>query len=94
MTRVLRTGRPGLSGASGGAAISSHAARDYAQMIRESALRRELISLGRDISSRASTVTVSDSAEDQIKEAGTGPRLSSANRAWPNAAFKSFPSGP
>ena len=42
-----------------GAAISSHAARDYAQMIREFALRRELINLGQDISSRASTVTVS-----------------------------------
>ncbi|KGJ04102.1 replicative DNA helicase [Paracoccus halophilus] len=52
-----------------GAAISSHAARDYAQMIREFALRRELISLGQDISSRARTVLVSDSAEEQIKEA-------------------------
>lgn len=52
-----------------GAAISSHAARDYAQMIREFALRRELIGLGQDIASRASMVAVDDSAEDQIKEA-------------------------
>ncbi|REF71749.1 MULTISPECIES: replicative DNA helicase [Paracoccus] len=52
-----------------GAAISSHAARDYAQMIREFALRRELIGLGQDIAARAATVTVSDSAEEQIKEA-------------------------
>ena len=32
-----------------GAAISSFAARDYAQMIYDLAVRRELISLGRDI---------------------------------------------
>ena len=52
-----------------GAAISPHAARDYAQMIREFALRRDLITLGQEIASRATTVSVSDSAEDQIKEA-------------------------
>ena len=48
------------------AAISAYAARDYAQMIREFALRRELIQLGHDISSRASTVEVGDDAEEQI----------------------------
>ena len=51
------------------AAISAYAARDYAQMIREFALRRELIQLGHDISSRASTVEVGDDAEEQIKVA-------------------------
>ena len=36
-----------------GAAISAYAARDYAQMIYDLAVRRELIGLGRDISARA-----------------------------------------
>ena len=52
-----------------GAAVSSYAARDYAQMIREFALRRELIGLGNDISARAATVAVDENAEDQIKAA-------------------------
>ncbi|WP_294926818.1 replicative DNA helicase [uncultured Paracoccus sp.] len=51
------------------AAISSHAARDYAQMIREFAMRRDLIALGHDIAARASTVAVEDNAEEQIKDA-------------------------
>ncbi|MCQ0971691.1 replicative DNA helicase [Paracoccus sp. TK19116] len=50
-------------------AISPYAARDYAQMIREFALRRELITLGQDISARAATVQVDDDAEEQIKQA-------------------------
>ncbi|AUH33994.1 replicative DNA helicase [Paracoccus tegillarcae] len=52
-----------------GAAISAFAARDYAQMIREFALRRELINLGQDISARAATVAVDDDAELQITAA-------------------------
>ncbi|WP_313135707.1 replicative DNA helicase [Paracoccus jeotgali] len=52
-----------------GAAISAYAARDYAQMIREFALRRDLIALGRDISARAASVRVEDDAEEQIKAA-------------------------
>ncbi|MDO5632597.1 MAG: replicative DNA helicase [Paracoccus sp. (in: a-proteobacteria)] len=50
-------------------AISAYAARDYAQMIREFALRRELITLGQDIAARAGTVAVDDDAEEQIKAA-------------------------
>src|SRR5690606_27139150 len=50
-----------------GAAISAYAARDYAQMIREFALRRELIVLGQDIAARAAMVEVDDDAEEQIK---------------------------
>ena len=38
-----------------GSSISSFAARDYAQMIYDLAIRRELISLGRDISDKAVT---------------------------------------
>ena len=41
-----------------GAAISSFAARDYAQMIYDLAVRRKLIDLGRDIVSRAAKVEV------------------------------------
>ena len=51
------------------AAISSYAAREYARMIREFAMRRELIALGQDISGRAARVTVEEDAAEQIKTA-------------------------
>ncbi|PZO67044.1 MAG: replicative DNA helicase [Paracoccus denitrificans] len=51
------------------AAVSSFAARDYARMIREFALRRELIKLGQDISDRAGTMEIGSDAEEQIKDA-------------------------
>jgi len=52
-----------------GAAISAFAARDYAQMIYDLAVRRELISLGRDISAKAAKVDVSSEPREQIIEA-------------------------
>ena len=52
-----------------GAAISAHAARDYAQMVYDLAIRRELIRLGREIASRAATVSVEDEPEAQIVKA-------------------------
>ena len=52
-----------------GGAISAYAARDYAQMIREFALRRDLIALGQDITARAARMEVEDDAEEQIKAA-------------------------
>jgi len=52
-----------------GAAISSFAARDYAQMIYDLAIRRELIRLGRDISARAGRVDVASEPKEQIVEA-------------------------
>ena len=52
-----------------GAAISAFAARDYAQMIYELAVRRELIGLGRDIADRAAKVDVDSEPRDQITEA-------------------------
>ncbi|QYK42997.1 MAG: replicative DNA helicase [Paracoccaceae bacterium] len=52
-----------------GAAISAYAARDYAQMIYDLAVRRELIGLGRDIAARAATVDVASEPRDQITEA-------------------------
>ncbi len=52
-----------------GAAISAYAARDFAQMIYDLAVRRELIALGRDIASRAGKVEVASDPADQITEA-------------------------
>ena len=52
-----------------GASISSFAARDYAQLIYDLAIRRELIGLGRDISDKAASVDVASEPKEQIVEA-------------------------
>ncbi len=52
-----------------GAAVSSFAARDYAQIIYDLAIRRELMGLGRDISAKAARVDVSSEPAEQIVEA-------------------------
>jgi replicative DNA helicase len=52
-----------------GAAISAYAARDYARMIYDLAVRRELIALGRDISAKAARVEVTSEPKEQITEA-------------------------
>ena len=52
-----------------GAAISAFAARDYAQMIYDLAVRRELMRLGQDITARAQTIEVDNDPKDQIVEA-------------------------
>ncbi len=52
-----------------GAAISAFAVRDYAQMIYDLAIRRQLIGLGRDISDKAARVEVSSEPREQIVEA-------------------------
>ena len=52
-----------------GAAISSFAARDYAQMIYDLAIRRKLMELGRDISAKAAKVEVANEPKEQIVEA-------------------------
>ncbi|MDO8884691.1 DnaB-like helicase N-terminal domain-containing protein, partial [Pseudotabrizicola sp.] len=52
-----------------GAAISAYAARDYAQMIYDLAVRRELISLGKDISARAAKVDMASEPREQITDA-------------------------
>ncbi|MDD7970507.1 replicative DNA helicase [Roseinatronobacter alkalisoli] len=51
------------------AAISAYAARDYAQMIYELAVRRDLIRLGQDISARAGQMDVASEPKEQIIEA-------------------------
>lgn len=52
-----------------GSAISAFAARDYAQMIYDLAVRRELIQLGRDIAAKAQKVEVESEPRSQITEA-------------------------
>ncbi len=52
-----------------GAAISAYAARDYAQMIYDLAVRRELIALGREISAKAAKVDIQSEPREQIVEA-------------------------
>jgi replicative DNA helicase len=51
------------------AAISAYAARDYAQMIYDLAVRRDLIRLGQDISARAAQVDVASEPKEQIVDA-------------------------
>ena len=62
-------GGPGYLARLAGAAISSFAARDYAQMIHDFAIRRELIGLGRDISDKAAKIDVASEPRAQIVEA-------------------------
>ncbi|MBS0122887.1 replicative DNA helicase [Thetidibacter halocola] len=50
-------------------AVSSFAVRDYAQMIYDLAVRRDLIRLGRDIAAKASKVDVKSEPKEQIVEA-------------------------
>ncbi|WP_299725262.1 replicative DNA helicase [uncultured Tateyamaria sp.] len=52
-----------------GAAISAYAVRDYAQIIYDLAVRRDLIQLGRDISTKAAKVDVASEPKEQIVEA-------------------------
>jgi replicative DNA helicase len=52
-----------------GAAISAYAVRDYAQMIHDLAVRRELIRLGHEIVDRARKVEIDSEPKEQIVEA-------------------------
>ena len=62
-------GGPGYLVRLAGAAISAHAVRDYARLIRDLAVRRDLIGLGRDITARAAQMDVDSEPADQIVEA-------------------------
>ncbi|MCA8867459.1 MAG: replicative DNA helicase [Rhodobacteraceae bacterium] len=50
-------------------AISVYASRDYAQMIYDLAIRRDLITIGQEISEKAARVEVQSEPKDQIVEA-------------------------
>ena len=52
-----------------GSAISGFAVRDYAQMIYDLGVRRELIALGREISDKAASVDIASEPAAQIVEA-------------------------
>ena len=52
-----------------GAALSSFAVRDYAEMIYDLAIRRELIEVGNDIAAKAARVDVQSEPKEQIVEA-------------------------
>ena len=52
-----------------GAAISSFAVRDYAEIIYDLAIRRELITVGNDIAAKAARVDVDSEPKEQIVEA-------------------------
>jgi len=52
-----------------GAAISLFAARDYAQLIYDNAIRRELILIGQGIADKAGRAAVDSEPKDQITEA-------------------------
>jgi replicative DNA helicase len=72
-----------------GASISAFAVRDYAQMIYDLAIRRELIGLGGTISDKARRVDVSSEPKEQIVEAEQALyKLSEQGQT--ESGFKSF----
>ncbi|SMX24379.1 replicative DNA helicase [Boseongicola aestuarii] len=72
-----------------GAAISSFAARDYAQMIYDLAIRRKLMDLGRDIAEKAARVEVQSEPREQIVDAEQALyKLAEAGQV--NQGFQSF----
>jgi len=72
-----------------GAAISSFAARDYAQMIYDLAIRRELMSLGRDIADKAAKVDIASEPKEQIVEAEQA-LYALGEQGQTNSGFQSF----
>jgi len=66
---LAELGGPAYLARLAGAAISAFAARDYAQMIYDLAIRRELMGLGRDITSMAAKVDVESEPAEQIVQA-------------------------
>ncbi|KMK67339.1 replicative DNA helicase [Puniceibacterium sp. IMCC21224] len=72
-----------------GSAVSSFAVRDYAQMIYDLAIRRDLIGLGRDISAKASKVDVASEPREQIVEAEQA-LYKLAEQGQTDSGFQSF----
>lgn len=62
-------GGPAYLARLGGAATSIFAVRDYAQLIYDLAIRRNLISIGQEIAQKAGTVDVESEPKEQIVEA-------------------------
>ncbi len=72
-----------------GSAISPFAARDYAQMIRDLSIRRELMQIGRDITEKAASVDVATEPAEQISEAEQA-LYEVAESGRSSAGFRSF----
>jgi replicative DNA helicase len=66
---LAELGGPAYLARLAGAAISVFAARDYAQMIYDLAIRRDLIAIGQEISDKAGRVEVDSEPAEQIVEA-------------------------
>jgi replicative DNA helicase len=62
-------GGPGYLATLAGAAISMFAARDYAQLVYDLAIRRDLISIGQSIAEKAAHPSLDSEPRDQIVEA-------------------------
>ncbi len=71
------------------ASISAFAVRDYAQMIYDLAIRRELIGLGQSISEKARRVDVASEPKEQIVEAEQS-LYKLAEQGQTESGFKSF----
>ncbi len=72
-----------------GASISSFAARDYARLIHDLAIRRELIAIGRNISDKAAKTDVADEPAGQIVEAEQA-LYALSERGQAGSGFQSF----
>ena len=72
-----------------GAAISAFAVKDYAQMIYDLAVRRDLINLGRTISDKAARVDVASEPKEQIVEAEQA-LYALAEQGQTESGFQSF----
>ncbi|MBE3637025.1 replicative DNA helicase [Mangrovicoccus algicola] len=66
---LAELGGPAYLARLAGAAISTFAAADYAQLIHDMYMRRQLMQLGRDISERARRVEADSEPKDQIVQA-------------------------
>ncbi|MFK7868276.1 MAG: replicative DNA helicase [Roseobacter sp.] len=72
-----------------GAAVSAFAVRDYAQMIYDLAVRRDLIQLGREIADKAASVDVENEPREQIVQAEQA-LYSLAEQGQVESGFQSF----
>ena len=72
-----------------GSAVSTFAVRDYAQMIYDLSVRRDLIRLGRDIADRAAKMDVREEPKEQIVAAEQA-LYKMAEQGQADSGFKSF----
>ncbi|NSX54387.1 replicative DNA helicase [Parasulfitobacter algicola] len=86
---LAELGGPAYLARLAGAAISAFAARDYAQIIYDLAVRRELIRVGNDIAAKAAKVDVDSEPREQIVEAEQ-QLYSLAEQGQTERGFQSF----